>query len=106
MDNAREAHFQKMVKDFPTSPLGHFSLGKLYLDEGKAEQAVAPLSEAVRLAPDFAAALLALGNACMRARRLDEARSAFERARDEALKQKHATLAGEAEEQLAELEMM
>ena len=103
MVNPREAQFQKMAKDFPTSPHGHFSLGKLYLEEGRYPEAVAALREAVRVAPDFAAGLMALGAACAGARDVAGARDAFTRARDEALKQKHPTLAEEAEQQLAEL---
>ena len=65
----REAMFKEMVRQFPDSPMGHFSLGRLLVDEKRWPEAVAALSDAVRLDPTYAAALVALGDTPARARR-------------------------------------
>jgi uncharacterized protein HemY len=51
-----------MVKDFPDSPMGHFSLGRFFLDEKRWTDAVASLQRAVELDPTYAAAWVALGD--------------------------------------------
>jgi Flp pilus assembly protein TadD len=104
MSNPREAQFRKLVADHPHSPMGYFSLGKLYLDEGRCAEALQPLREAVRLAPDYAAALMALGAAYAGAGEVAHARETYESARKVALAQAHPSLADEAQERLAELE--
>jgi Flp pilus assembly protein TadD len=103
MPDPKQAHFQKLIADFPESPMGHFSLGKLHLEEGRAQEAVKALTEAVRLAPDYAAALLALGTACAKAGDVERARETFVRAREVALKQNHPSMADEAEQELEAL---
>jgi Flp pilus assembly protein TadD len=106
MANPREAQFRKLVTDFPDSPMGHFSLGKLYLDEGRWQEAVPLLREALRLVPDYAAALMALGAAYAGAGETAPARETYESARKIALAQSHPSLAEEAEARLAELDEM
>jgi Flp pilus assembly protein TadD len=103
MSTEREAQFRKLVEQFPKSPMGHFSLGKLLLDEHRYQEAAESLSTAVGLSPGYAAALVALGEALAKAGRAEEARAAWGRARACALEQNHPSLAEEVDALLAEL---
>jgi TolA-binding protein len=99
----REAQFRKLVEAFPGSPMGHFSLGKLLLEERRYPEAAASLAEATRLDPGYAAALLALGEAHAGAGQKGAARQVWEQARARALEQNHPSLAEEIDALLAEL---
>jgi Flp pilus assembly protein TadD len=103
MGSEREAQFRKLATDHPGSPMGHFSLGKLLLDERRYAEAVESLQRAVSLQPGYAAALVALGDALAGAGRRDEARQVLEGARATALAQSHPSLAEEIDERLTEL---
>jgi uncharacterized protein HemY len=103
MGSEREAQFRKLAADHPGSPMGHFSLGKLLLDERRYAEAVESLRAAVALQPDYAAALVSLGDALAGAGRKDEARQVFEGARATALAQSHPSLAEEIDERLTDL---
>lgn len=104
MSDSRLEQFQEMVREFPDSPMGHFSLGKLYLERGAYPEAARSLEEALRLDPAYAAALVSLGDAYAGAGEVAKAREALNRARSTALAQSHASLAEEIDERLAELE--
>jgi TolA-binding protein len=99
----REAQFRKLVEQFPESPMGHFSLGKLLLSEGRYREAAVSLENATRLDASYAAALLALGEALAGDGQTQKAREAWERARARALEQKHPSLAEDIEELLSGL---
>jgi TolA-binding protein len=99
----REVQFRNLVERFPGSPMGHFSLGKLLLEQRRYEEAAASLGTAVRLDPTYAAALLAWGEALAAAGQHQEARAAWEQARARALEQNHPSLAEELDELLASL---
>ncbi len=103
MGSEREAQFRKLAADHPDSPMVHFSLGKLLLDERRYPEAAESLRAAVSLQPDYAAAMVALGDALSGAGRRDEARGVLEKARETALAQKHPSLAEEIDERLADL---
>ena len=45
----REAQFKQLVAEFPDSPMGHFSLGKLYLDRSQWREAAGCLERAAQL---------------------------------------------------------
>ena len=79
MGSEREAQFRKLAADHPSSPMVHFSLGKLLLGERRYAEAVESLRTAVSLQKDYAAALVALGDALAGAGRRDEARQVLER---------------------------
>ena len=51
MDDPRIAQFKKMTESDPQNELGHFSLGKTYLELGDFVQAVPVLRRALELAP-------------------------------------------------------
>jgi len=99
----REVQFRKLVEQFPGSPMGHFSLGKLLLEQKRYPEAVAALAEATRLDPGYAAALLALGEAHLGAGQRTEARAVWEQARTRAVEQKHPSLAEEIDALLEDL---
>jgi len=103
MTAEREAQFRKVVEQFPQSPMGHFSLGKLLLEQRRYLEAVASLTRATELEPTYAAALLALGEALRGAGQLAQTRQVWEEARRRALEQHHPSLAEEVEALLAEL---
>jgi TolA-binding protein len=99
----REAQFRKLVEQFPDSPMGHFSLGKLLLEQRRYHEAAESLEAATRLDPAYAAALVALGEALAKDGQTQKARAAFEQAHARALEQKHPSLAEEVEALLEEL---
>lgn len=76
----REATFKQMVSQFPDSPMGFFSLGRLYVDEKRWAEAAKALEEAVRLDPNYSAALVALGDAFAGQGDKDAAKGAWQRA--------------------------
>ncbi|MHB1846931.1 MAG: tetratricopeptide repeat protein [Deltaproteobacteria bacterium] len=99
----RERMFQEMIAQVPESPLPYFSLGRHYLELGRFAEAAAALERCVALQPDYAAALLSLGDARSGAGRPKEARLAFEQCQRAALAQNHPGLAEEAAERAAAL---
>jgi cytochrome c-type biogenesis protein CcmH/NrfG len=99
----REAQFRKLVEQFPDSPMGHFSLGKLLLEQRRYAEAVESLGNATRLDPSYAAALVALGEALRQDGQTQAAKAVWEQARARALEQKHPSLAEEVDELLAAL---
>jgi predicted Zn-dependent protease len=104
MTSEREAQFKALVAEFPDSPMGHFSLGKLYLEEGRYALSAAALTEAVRLDAGYAAAWVALGDAHAGAGDTGAARAAW----DSALKTPHGkrdmSLQADLEQRINELE--
>ena len=99
----REAQFRKLVEQFPESPMGHFSLGKMLLEQRRYREACESLETATRLDAGYAAALLALGEALAQDGQTEKARAAWEQARARALEQKHPSLAEEVDALLAGL---
>ena len=95
--------FRKMVEAFPASPLPRFSLANAYADEGRYAEAIAEYELCLKAQPDWAACLIALGDAYARAGDKDRAADALRRARVHAMKQGHGTMAGEAQEKLEDL---
>ena len=99
----QEADYRRQLEQFPTSALPHFALGRFLLERGRYQEAVGPLEEANRLQPEYAAGLLALGDAYRGAGKLEEARDTFTVARRVALAQHHPSLAEEIYGRIAEL---
>ena len=69
----RIQQFKKMAQEDPDNELGHFSLGKAYLEAGEAQAAVAPLRRVVELKPTMSKAYQLLGEALDRTGRREEA---------------------------------
>ncbi|MBX7100090.1 MAG: tetratricopeptide repeat protein [Myxococcaceae bacterium] len=99
-----EADLKSLVQEFPDSPMGHFSLGKLYLSEQRWSEAVAALEEAVRLDATYSAAWVALGDAHAGASRVDQARAAWNQALATPHAKKDGSLRMDLEERLQALE--
>jgi len=104
MSAEREAQFKDLVREFPDSPMGHFSLGRYYLDEKRFEQSVASLSEAVRLDATYAAAMVALGDAYVGSGRPDEAKVAWQRALATPHGQRDGSLQADLEQRISALD--
>lgn len=104
MSDPREEQFRQLVTEFPDSPMGHFSLGKLLLEQRRYPEAATSLERAVGLDAQYAAAMVSLGDAYAGAGRTADAREVLERAKSTALAQSHASLAEEIDDRLGELE--
>lgn len=95
--------FQDMVKEFPDSPMGHFSLGKFLLEEKRYAESVAALEKAVALDPNYAAAYVALGDAHAGAGDSAKAKATWERALETPHGKKDQSLQSDLEQRIAEL---
>lgn len=100
----REATFKQLISQFPDSPMGHFSLGRLYVDEKRWAEAAQALEEAVRLDPNYAAALVALGDAHNGNDDKPAAKAAWERALATPHGQKDLSLQSDLEQRIRDLE--
>ncbi len=100
---SREQQFKALVAEFPDSPMGHFSLGKLYLDERRYPESAQSLEEATRLDPHYAAALVALGDAYAGTGNIELARKTYERARTTPHGQRDASLGADIDQRIADL---
>jgi Fe-S cluster biosynthesis and repair protein YggX len=65
--------FQKMANDDPNNELGHFSLGRAYLESGRAGDAVASFERVLQINPTHSKAHQHLGQALLAAGRREEA---------------------------------
>lgn len=100
----REATFKQLVAEFPDSPLGHFSLGRLYLDEKRWTEAIASLSTAVSLDATYAAAFVALGDAHAGAGDKARAKAAWEQALATPLARRDLSLQADLDQRIRDLE--
>lgn len=100
----REAMFLEMVREFPDSPMGHFSLGRLYLDEQRWADSVKALGEAVRLDPTYAAAFVALGDAYAGLGDKAQAKAQWEKALGTPLGQRDMSLQADLEQRIRDAE--
>jgi uncharacterized protein HemY len=103
MPSAREAKFLQMVQQYPESPLGHFSLGKFYLEESRWQEAVAALELAVQKDPTYAAAWVALGDAYAGSGAALRAQEVFQRALQTPHAQKDTSLQADIAQRLSRL---
>lgn len=99
----REAQFKQLVAEFPDSPMGHFSLGKLYLDGQRWAEAAACFEAAVKIDPTYAAAIVALGDAWAGAGEPGKARAAWEQALKTPHGQKDQSLQADLEQRISDL---
>lgn len=104
MPDAREQKYLDMISQFPDSPLGHFSLGKYYVEANRFSEAIPALERCLKEEPDWAAAMIALGDALAGSGRAQEAIALLTRARESALAQSHDSLAEDIDERLRDLQ--
>jgi len=71
--NTRIEQFKKMAEADPTNELGHFSLGRAYLDAGQYEQAVESLRRVVELNPNISKAYQLMADAQLKLGKRDSA---------------------------------
>ena len=76
-ESDRIAEFKEVLALMPDDPVVHFGLAGAYLEAGDAASASDEYREAVRLKPDYSAAYRGLGRALERAGRPEEARAAY-----------------------------
>lgn len=103
MPDAREQKYLDMIAQFPESSLGHFSLARYYIELGRFQEAIPALERCLKDEPEWAAAMVALGDALAGAGREEDAVALLNKARGSALAQSHASLAEEIDERLADL---
>jgi uncharacterized protein HemY len=99
----REAEFKALISEFPDSPMGHFSLGKLYLEQKKWADAAACFAEATRLDPNYAAAWVGLGDAHGGAGKAADAKAAYEKALETPHGRRDMSLQADLEERIRDL---
>jgi uncharacterized protein HemY len=100
----REAMFREMIKQFPDSPMGHFSLGRLLVDEQRWAEAVTSLGEATRLDPAYAAAFVSLGDAHAGLGQRDAAKAAWERALETPLGRRDMSLQADLDQRIRDID--
>jgi Fe-S cluster biosynthesis and repair protein YggX len=71
--NPRIEQFRKMAEADPNNELGHFSLGKAYLDAGQAGPAIESFQRVIELNPDIAKVYQMLAAALLKENRKPEA---------------------------------
>ncbi len=100
----REAAFRKLMTDFPGSPMGFFSFGRLCLEEKRFAEAADAFQNACRIDETYAAAWVSLGDAWLGLGNTDNAKAAFEKALQTPHAQKDASLRGDLEDRLSALQ--
>ena len=77
-DPMREALIKEVIEQDPNDPMLYFTLGRLYMDEARFEEAVETLQKAVEIDENYSAAWLDLGRAYIEAGDEEKAREALE----------------------------
>ena len=72
-ENTRLEQFKKMAEADPTNELGHFSLGRAYLDAGMETQAVTSFARVLELNPNISKVYQLMAGALLKLDRRDEA---------------------------------
>ena len=73
------AQFEKLVAHNAQDVLSRFTLGRAYLEAGRADDAIRTLDELLALKPDYTAAFVLLGEACEKAGKLARAIKTYTR---------------------------
>ena len=100
MSDPREEKFRQLAAQFPDAPMAQFSLGRLFCEQGRFDEAVSPLERACALDKTYAAALVALGDAYVGVKRAEDARRTYTTAKEVALQQGHDGLAQDIQDKL------
>ena len=84
--------------------MGHFSLGRYYLDEKRFAESVTALSDAVRLDAAYAAAWVALGDAYAGLQNPQEAKASWQRALETPHGRRDGSLQADLEQRISALD--
>ncbi len=98
----RERKYLNMIAECPESPLGHFTLGRYYVEVGRAAEAIAPLERCLDEDPDWTAAMVALADALVATGRKADAIALLRRA-EKTPQAHHGGLADDIAERLEDL---
>src|ERR1051325_738626 len=77
--NTRIEQFQKMAHDDPDNELGHYSLGRAYLEAGRLQEAIGCLERVISINERMSPAYNLLGSALLKLGRREEAIAALTR---------------------------
>ena len=100
----KEKQFLDLVARFPKNPMGHFSLGKLYLEQKRFSESVQALEKATAVDPTYAAAWVALGEAWAGLGNVEFAKACFSRALETPHGRRDASLAADIENRMRALD--
>lgn len=103
MDSPRIARFKKLIETHPTSALPRFSLANAYFDDGAYAAAIEQYELCLKAQPDWAAVLIALGDAKAAMGDKEGAAACLREGRAVSFKQGHSTMGQEAQDKLEEL---
>ena len=103
-DQTREQMILEVIEQDPDDPMLFFTLGRLYLDEKRFEEAQKALKKAVELDKGYSAAWLELGRAHIGADDEEKARGAFEQAATHAAANGDLRVKNEARDALEQLD--
>ena len=104
MSTARE-DFESMLSQDPNNVLARYMLANEYVKAGMYEKVVEQINAYLQLQEDEGAAYRMLAQALEQLGRLDEARQAYEKGIEQALKHHHPGMADEFRQSLEELEL-
>lgn len=104
MTDPRELMFREMVREFPDSPMGHFSLGRLLIDQKRWPEAAEALAAATRLDPSYAAAFVGLGDARAAQGDKDGAKAAWQQALETPLGRRDLSLQADLDQRIRDLD--
>jgi len=99
----RERKYLDMVSQFPESPLGHFTLGRYYVEVGRPLEAITPLERCLVEEPEWTAAMVSLADALVATGRKSDAIALLHRAQ-QTPQAGHGSLADDIAERLEDLE--
>jgi uncharacterized protein HemY len=100
----REKKYLEMVAECPESPLGHFSLGKYYVEVGRFREAAEHLGRCLTEEPCWAAAMVALADAYSGLGEAQKAIAVLRNAKETVLARSHPSIAKEIRRRLESLE--
>lgn len=99
----KEKQFLDLVARFPNNPMGHFSLGKCYLESRRLPEAITALEKATVLDATYAAAFVALAEAYTAMGDSEKAKATYQSALSTPHGKKDASLASDIERRMRDL---
>ena len=100
MDTSKEELYREFLKDNPDDPLVHFSLGTLFLNESRLEEAIDELETTVKLKADYMAAFWKLANAYEENNNIDKAVRAYHQTLELAKQENDSTMIEDVQNRL------